>query len=184
MLLPLYHDNDDWHLLFIRRAEHEQDRHSGEVGFPGGCRELHDTDAVATALREASEEIAARVWYQLIANDFELLRRFDSDKGPRLHPYLTSICRHQTLNYRKEERRRRARESNVAAAEGTTRLDSETAPVQLSNDFTGTLSDREREYFEVFLLARQPQQNEELTDANTRQLRCRVRRKLLDFLEQ
>ena len=46
-----------WHLLFIRRAEHPHDRHSGEVAFPGGRVDPHDPDPVATALREAEEEI-------------------------------------------------------------------------------------------------------------------------------
>lgn len=46
-----------WQLLFIRRAEHEQDRHSGEVGFPGGHWEPADPCCAATALREAQEEI-------------------------------------------------------------------------------------------------------------------------------
>jgi 8-oxo-dGTP pyrophosphatase MutT (NUDIX family) len=46
-----------WHLLFIRRTEHEGDHHSGQVAFPGGGREPGDADAVSTALREAREEI-------------------------------------------------------------------------------------------------------------------------------
>ena len=46
-----------WHLLFIRRAEHPHDRHSGEVAFPGGREDPLDPDPVATALREAEEEI-------------------------------------------------------------------------------------------------------------------------------
>lgn len=46
-----------WHLLFIRRAEHPHDRHSGEVAFPGGRVDPLDPDPVATALREAEEEI-------------------------------------------------------------------------------------------------------------------------------
>jgi len=46
-----------WRLLFIRRAEHEHDRHSGEVAFPGGRTDPGEPDAVATALREAQEEI-------------------------------------------------------------------------------------------------------------------------------
>jgi 8-oxo-dGTP pyrophosphatase MutT (NUDIX family) len=49
--------HSSWHLLFIRRAEHPHDRHSGEVAFPGGRVDPQDPDAVATALREAEEEI-------------------------------------------------------------------------------------------------------------------------------
>lgn len=57
VLLPLFRHLDAWHLLFIRRAEHDADRHSGQVAFPGGRQEPGDTDATATALREAQEEI-------------------------------------------------------------------------------------------------------------------------------
>lgn len=48
---------ESWHLLFIRRAEHQHDRHSGQVAFPGGRADPGDRDPVATALREAEEEI-------------------------------------------------------------------------------------------------------------------------------
>lgn len=57
VLLPLYRIADDWRLIYIRRAEHEHDHHSGEVGFPGGRTQTGDADPVATALREAEEEI-------------------------------------------------------------------------------------------------------------------------------
>lgn len=49
----------DWHLIFIRRASsHPQDKHAGQVGFPGGKREATDPDLMYTALRESEEEIA------------------------------------------------------------------------------------------------------------------------------
>lgn len=57
VLVPLVLDKGRWHLLFIRRAKDERDRHSGQVAFPGGARERNDADASATALREAQEEI-------------------------------------------------------------------------------------------------------------------------------
>ncbi len=43
-------------LLFVRRAEHLR-LHAGQIGLPGGSREPGDSDVVATALREAGEEI-------------------------------------------------------------------------------------------------------------------------------
>ena len=57
VLLTLYRHGGAWHLLFIRRAEHPRDRHSGEVGFPGGRWQVGDSSWAATALREAQEEI-------------------------------------------------------------------------------------------------------------------------------
>ena len=57
VLLPLYRDNGEWHLLFIRRVASERDHHSGQVAFPGGRRDADDADEVAVALREAQEEI-------------------------------------------------------------------------------------------------------------------------------
>ena len=57
VLMPLIRETDGWHLLFIRRSEHEKDRHSGEVAFPGGHIDPHDEGARGAALREAEEEI-------------------------------------------------------------------------------------------------------------------------------
>jgi 8-oxo-dGTP pyrophosphatase MutT (NUDIX family) len=57
VLMPLLRKDDEWHLLFIRRAIHELDHHSGQVAFAGGKYEKHDDDLHSTALREAHEEI-------------------------------------------------------------------------------------------------------------------------------
>jgi 8-oxo-dGTP pyrophosphatase MutT (NUDIX family) len=49
----------DWHMVFIRRtSSHEQDKHAGQIGFPGGKWETSDPDLMYTALREAEEEVA------------------------------------------------------------------------------------------------------------------------------
>lgn len=57
VLIPLIRDVDGWRVLYIRRSEHEADRHSGQVAFPGGKLEPVDRDAHDAALREAQEEI-------------------------------------------------------------------------------------------------------------------------------
>jgi 8-oxo-dGTP pyrophosphatase MutT (NUDIX family) len=57
VLIPMFRHLNAWHLLFIRRAEHEGDRHSGQVAFPGGRWTPQDADVTDTALREAQEEI-------------------------------------------------------------------------------------------------------------------------------
>jgi len=48
-------------LLFIRRAEHEGDPWSGQVGFPGGRAEPGEDDLRSTAVRETEEEIDLRL---------------------------------------------------------------------------------------------------------------------------
>lgn len=47
---------DELMVLLTRRTDHLHD-HPGQVSFPGGRVEPEDADAVATALREAQEEI-------------------------------------------------------------------------------------------------------------------------------
>ena len=57
VLVPLLRVDRAWHILYIRRASFEGDRHSGQVAFAGGKREADDEDLEFTALREAEEEI-------------------------------------------------------------------------------------------------------------------------------
>ncbi len=56
MLIPLFRQEDHWHLVFTRRTEHVEN-HKGQVSFPGGAADDGDGDAVQTALRETFEEI-------------------------------------------------------------------------------------------------------------------------------
>ena len=60
VLIPFLRDQDEWRLLFIRRASHEQDHHSGQVAFAGGKYEAEDGSLHQTALREAQEEIGVQ----------------------------------------------------------------------------------------------------------------------------
>lgn len=60
VLLPLFEHAGRPHLLFIRRAATLR-AHSGEIAFPGGKADPEDSSLLATALREAYEEIGLAV---------------------------------------------------------------------------------------------------------------------------
>lgn len=65
VLIPLV-VRDEPMLLLTRRTDHLTD-HPGQISFPGGRAEAEDADAVATALREAHEEIG------LVPSEVEVL---------------------------------------------------------------------------------------------------------------
>jgi 8-oxo-dGTP pyrophosphatase MutT (NUDIX family) len=56
VLVPLVQRDEGPSVLLTQRTDHLTD-HPGQVSFPGGRAALEDADAVATALREAEEEI-------------------------------------------------------------------------------------------------------------------------------
>ncbi|HLF87493.1 MAG TPA: CoA pyrophosphatase [Anaerolineales bacterium] len=60
ILIPFTCLQNVWHLLFIRRTHNENDRHGGQVAFPGGRMDSSDLSLEATALREAEEEIGLK----------------------------------------------------------------------------------------------------------------------------
>lgn len=67
VLVPFLRIGEAWHILYIRRAHYEGDRHSGQVAFAGGKRDSGDTSLLDTALREAEEEVG------ISADDIDLL---------------------------------------------------------------------------------------------------------------
>ena len=60
VLIPFLRIEQSWHILYIRRAILDGDRHSGQVAFVGGKREQTDASLQSTALREAEEEVGIR----------------------------------------------------------------------------------------------------------------------------
>jgi 8-oxo-dGTP pyrophosphatase MutT (NUDIX family) len=55
VLIPLVARPDGPRVLLTQRTIHLHD-HGGQISFPGGRRDAHDADLVATALRETHEE--------------------------------------------------------------------------------------------------------------------------------
>lgn len=58
VLALFFPKNTDWHLVFIERdSSNPNDRHGGQISFPGGKYEESDTNLQYTAIREAHEEV-------------------------------------------------------------------------------------------------------------------------------
>lgn len=58
VLVLLKDEHDDGPSVLLQQRAATLRNHPGEVAFPGGAADPGDTDAVATALREAAEELA------------------------------------------------------------------------------------------------------------------------------
>jgi 8-oxo-dGTP pyrophosphatase MutT (NUDIX family) len=56
VLIGLIARESGWHVLLTKRTE-QLNSHAGQIAFPGGRRDAHDHSAIATALREAEEEV-------------------------------------------------------------------------------------------------------------------------------
>ena len=56
VLFPIIQHGNEPSVLLTRRTEHLKD-HPGQISFPGGRVEAHDTSPAHTALRETEEEI-------------------------------------------------------------------------------------------------------------------------------
>lgn len=56
VLVPLVRSESGLNILLTQRTDHLNE-HAGQISFPGGRTEESDADALATALREAEEEV-------------------------------------------------------------------------------------------------------------------------------
>ena len=103
VLIILLEDERDgeYKLLFTKRSSNLS-THSGEVSFPGGMREEHDSSLYDTALRESNEEI------NLDINNIEKLGRLNfllSRHKIEVHPFVGILCNPQEFkgNYEIDE---------------------------------------------------------------------------------
>ncbi len=71
VILPLYHKEGEYHILFTKRTE-KVEHHKGQISFPGGARHEEDRSLEDTALRETFEEIGVH------PEDVEILGELDN----------------------------------------------------------------------------------------------------------
>lgn len=87
VLLALYPKAGDWHMVLIQRvSSNPNDRHGGQISFPGGGYEEQDANLEAGALREAHEEVG------IIPQDVQVLGRLTELFIPvsnfMVHPFI------------------------------------------------------------------------------------------------
>jgi hypothetical protein len=99
-----------------------------------------------------ADEITARVWYALVANDGELLTRYDPGRGARLITFMRAIARDEVRRHFRSERRRRVREDK-ACRDRLPHYSTEEDQVDVTlGEFLETLSPSEREFCGDYLL--------------------------------
>ncbi len=124
-------------------------------------------------------EIAAQVWLWLVESD-RRLKNFDPHRG-RLTTYLAVLARESVRRLKRSERRREFREAQ-AGHDGIT-ADDMSAFTAALGEFLPTLTPKEREFCEGYLLASPVHiPTNEYSPDNVRQLRHRVFVKLKKHL--
>lgn len=101
---------------------------------------------------DLADEIAAQVWFALVANDGKLLTRYDTKYGARLITFLRTIAWDLMCRHFRSERRREARE-HKASRERPQYHASDLDQLDTSlEEFLMTLSPSERMFCAEFLL--------------------------------
>jgi 8-oxo-dGTP pyrophosphatase MutT (NUDIX family) len=91
VLVPVFRDADEeLRIVLVLRAD-DGGQHGGQIGLPGGKPEPGDADLLATALREAEEEIGlSRGAVEVVA---ELEPLATQATGWLVHPFLGRVPR-------------------------------------------------------------------------------------------
>ena len=133
------------------------------------------------------DDIAARVWYELLRDDAALLASYDGLREIRLDAFLAGLARIEIMRYVRSEHRRRSHEfigGRKMLAEQRT-PDWKFAPMM--DEFVSSLTPQERMFMENFLIAIPEPVGEGgsmgLSPSNVWQRRHRLRSKLKRFLQ-
>ena len=133
------------------------------------------------------EEIAAQVWYALVANDGELLARYNPRHGGGLTTYMGAIAKRVISRHMRSERRRLDRESKASRGKPPHHAADLDQVGNSVDDFLGTLGPGERQFCNDYLLNSHGDgeggQNGRLSRAGFWQRTRRIYRRLLGFLE-
>jgi 8-oxo-dGTP pyrophosphatase MutT (NUDIX family) len=92
----LYPKSEDWHLVLIERmASNPNDRHGGQISFPGGSFDVTDDSLIACALRETQEEVG------ILGQDIDVIGQLTDLYIPvsnfQVHPFVGVIDYHPTF---------------------------------------------------------------------------------------
>jgi 8-oxo-dGTP pyrophosphatase MutT (NUDIX family) len=85
VLAPVYRDPEG-QIRLVLVVKGPGGRHGGQVAFPGGRREADDPDLLATALREAEEEIGLRRTEVDVLSELPVIET--TSTGFRVAPFL------------------------------------------------------------------------------------------------
>ena len=101
VFLILPHKNRPYDLVMIRRTKNKNDKHSGEMSFPGGKYDPKiDNDYLDTALRELEEELAIK------RENVKIIGCIDDHLTPKgfiITPFVGYINENQIMNKEDKE---------------------------------------------------------------------------------
>lgn len=92
---------NEWNVIFIKRASHPLDKHSGQISFPGGGLEKVDASLEDCALRETFEEIGVAQESIKVLGPLTKLYVFASNN--LVFPYVGYIEEQQDFKIQEDE---------------------------------------------------------------------------------